>query len=90
MGWRSSNFGDSWLNEAMLELEYKTYERQKPTLIAKDEHRWVLIKGTKVAGVFDTSLEAFERGIAMFGNVPMLVKQIEHSEAPVFIGQVEP
>ena len=73
----------------MLDIEYKTYEQHKPALLAKDEHRWVLIKAAKVEGVFDTSLDAFERGIALFGNVPMLVKQIEKAEVPVFIGFIE-
>ena len=63
-------------------------EQQRAALLAKDEHRWVLIKAAKAEGTFDTILEAFERRIALFGNVPMLVKQIEKCAVPVFIGSL--
>lgn len=66
---------------AALADELATYEQLKPQLIAEAEGKYVLIKGTKLAGVYPSAGEAIAAGYQRFGNVPFLVQQILPVEA---------
>ena len=69
----------------MLDRELQTYEAHKAELLAKGRGKWVLIKGARVAGVFDTEADAIRQGYERFGNVPFMVKEIVEIEVPVSI-----
>ena len=60
----------------MLEKELDTYEKNKETLVGSSEGKFVLIRGDKVGGVYDSKPDAINEGYRQFGNVPFLVKQI--------------
>ena len=66
----------------VLEVEIKTYESHRDELIGTNSGKFVLIKGEKVIGIFDTQLDAINAGYERFGNVPFLVKQIMQVEVP--------
>jgi hypothetical protein len=68
----------------LLETELTTYETNRDELIGKADGKYVLIKGEKIAGIFDTESDATRFGYNEFGNVPFLVKQIVLVEVPVY------
>jgi hypothetical protein len=59
----------------------RLYEASKADLLREAEGRFVLIKGDSIAGVYDTYLDAAREGWRRFGNVPLLVKQIQEADA---------
>ena len=69
----------------MLNKELETYEANKNGFLAKHKGKFVLIKGNKIVGVFDTSNDAVNRGYEEFGNTPFLVKEILEIDRPVDI-----
>jgi len=60
------------------ELAY--YETIKPALLQHHKGKFVLIVGTEQLGVFDKSEDAYKQGIALKGNVPMLIKKVQEIE----------
>ena len=64
----------------MLETELAFYETIKEELLRHHEGKFVLIIGNEQLGVFEKSEDAYERGIELRGNVPMLIKRIEKNE----------
>jgi hypothetical protein len=64
----------------MLEREIAYYESIKDDLIRHHEGKFVLIIGNEQLGVFDKSEDAYQRGIELRGNVPMLIKQVRQHE----------
>ena len=65
-----------------LDREMRTYEREHARLMRRSRNKFVLIKGSKVVGVFDGVLDALARGYEDFGNRAFLVRQILREEAP--------
>lgn len=63
-----------------LEVETKFFADNLPDLLKAHEGKFALIKGERLAGVFDTAEAAFESGVAQFGNVPILIKRIAPEE----------
>ncbi len=66
----------------LLGEELKTYEREKQRLLGAYEGKFVVVRGEKVEGVFDSKEDAIKEGYARFGNVPFLVKQVLKVEVP--------
>ncbi len=64
------------MEKNILKEELKTYEDNKAELLKSDRSKFVLIKGDKIIGIYDTYNDAIKIGIDKFGNVPFLVKQI--------------
>ena len=64
----------------VLEVELKYYEEQKPELLAHYKGQYVLIKETKLIGVFSTDEEAFTAGVDQLGNVPFLIQWVREDE----------
>ena len=56
--------------------EAETYEKNKENLLRDYTGKYVLIKGDKIIGVYDTRNDAIKVGIDKFGNTPFLVKKI--------------
>lgn len=64
----------------MLEVELKTYTKEKKILLKEHENEFVLIKENKIEGIFETQNDAIRVGISKFGNSPFLVKKIVERE----------
>jgi hypothetical protein len=66
----------------ILDAEVKAYEGQRDNLLGTAEGKFVLIRGSQVAGIYDSKMDAITAGYQQFGNVPFLVKQILKIEIP--------
>lgn len=62
-----------------LELEIKTYNQLLPNLLT-NAGKHVLIKGSDVAGTYDTYEDALKVGYEKFGLEPFLIKKIAPAE----------
>ncbi|MEP7353071.1 MAG: hypothetical protein ABI824_07550 [Acidobacteriota bacterium] len=60
-----------------LETELAYYATIKSELLKHHEGKFALVIGNEQLGVFDKREEAYAQGIAIKGNVPMLIKQIQ-------------
>ena len=67
----------------VLDLELATYEQSKERLLATANGKFVLIRGAKIVGVFDSEEAAISRGYQELGNVPFLVKKTTATEEPL-------
>ncbi len=67
----------------MLEVELKTYEENKERLLTQASAKFVLIRGSEVAGTFAAQEDAVSEGYRRWGNVPFLVKQIVAVDTPL-------
>jgi hypothetical protein len=56
--------------------ELETYERNKQTLLAEHEGKFVVIHSDEVAGTWDSYSDAYAAGCDRFGLEPFLVKQV--------------
>jgi len=63
-----------------LEAELAYYETIKPELLKHYDGKFVLVIGNEQLGVFDKGEDAYARGIALKGNVPMLIERIQKVE----------
>jgi hypothetical protein len=64
--------------------ELETYTTHRDELLRQSEGKFVLIKGDRMFGVFDTQGDAMREGSVRFGRGDFLVKQIVADEpAPV-------
>ena len=68
-----------------LEIELAYYQAIEPTLLSHYEGKFVLIIGSEQLGVFDKSEDAYRQGIALRGNVPMLIKKVQEDETVEYI-----
>lgn len=67
----------------VLERELRTYEQRKAEWLASHSGQFVLLKGTEVAGWFDTELAAYTAGVRRFGTVAFLVRRVQETEPSV-------
>lgn len=56
--------------------ELETYDAKKNELLAESSGKFVVIKDSEIAGVWDTYEDALRAGYDRFKLVPFLVKQI--------------
>lgn len=66
-----------------LETEIATFNEQLPTLLAHIG-KFVVIKGEKVEGIYDTYGDAIKFGYQKFKLEPFLVKKISPSEQVLY------
>ena len=72
-----------------LQQELATYQEQRERLLAIAKGKYVLIKGDRVLGVFDTEQDAIRQGYHQLGNVPFLAKQVlEIEPRQYFVSQL--
>jgi hypothetical protein len=64
-----------------LELELAYFEEHRQELLQHHEGKFALVKGRELVGTFTTFAEAFEAGVARFGNVPFLIKPVTAAES---------
>lgn len=67
----------------VLEQEIETFERHRAELVGRARGDFVLIKGERIVGIFDSEIDAINRGYEEFGNVPFLVQQILEIDIPL-------
>ena len=65
---------------ATIEKELAYFGEVKDQLIEHHEGKFVLIHGCEVIGIWDTQERAYIDGVTRFGNVPLLIKQIDKTE----------
>ena len=66
-----------------LQEELEFFERQRLELLERAPGRYVLIKGSKVVGIFDTEIEAARIGYREIGNEAFLIKHIVEADVPL-------
>jgi hypothetical protein len=66
-----------------LSKELRTYSAHKSELLRRARGKYVLIKGSRIVGTFESELDAAHQGYEQFGNVPFLVKQVVEVEVPL-------
>ena len=66
--------------ELKLKMEYETYKANREDLLAKNEGKYVLIRGVEIIEVYTSYEDALKEGLKKFGNVPFLVKQIQRED----------
>ena len=86
----SAPVGESDVALAVLAEEMGTYRDHLPELLQRQEGRYVLVKGTDVAGIFGDRSAALREGYRRFGIVPFLVRQVAASEPVVYLPNVAP
>ncbi len=59
-----------------LETEMETFEAHRAELVARAVGKFVLIKGDRILGIFETQDEAIAHGWTELGYVPIFVKEI--------------
>lgn len=69
-----------------LETEIATYNEKLPSLM-KHQGKFVVIKGSEIAGTFDSYGDALKLGYDRFGLDHFLVKQITPAEQVSFISR---
>jgi len=67
----------------VLQEEYETYMRFKPSLLETAKGKYALIKGHHVLGVFDEFEVAYGAGLKRLGNVPMFIHKVVEVEPVV-------
>ena len=67
----------------VFEEERKTFEENREELLSKSEGQYVLIKGKKIIGIYDTMRDAAMDGYKEFDKPPFYVKKIERFEKPI-------
>lgn len=65
-----------------LREELETYAAHKAELLGTAAGRYVLIRGSELAGTWETEQDAIAEGYRRYGNVPFFVKQIVDVEVP--------
>jgi hypothetical protein len=71
------------MNTNQLDQEMKTYEANKDDLLARAKGKFVLIKGDKILGIFESQVDAVNQGYKELGLVPFLVKEVQELETPI-------
>ena len=66
-----------------LETELRFFEAHRAELVAQASGRYALVRGDRLAGIFDDQNEAIRTGYETFGNQAFLVKQITDVDIPL-------
>lgn len=64
----------------MLDREVKYYKANKKDLLKKHNGKFVLIKGDRLVGSFDSEKSAYGAGLKEFGNQAFLIKRVSKKE----------
>jgi hypothetical protein len=69
----------------MLETELAYYKAHRDEWLSSHRDRFVVVKGQKLIGVFNSQDDALRAGARLFGLDSFLVKQVTDSDKPVSI-----
>jgi hypothetical protein len=64
------------MTKVALSEELSFYSDIKEKLLEESRGKYVLIKGKRVAGIFDSEKSAYEKGLEKFGDIPFLIKKV--------------
>ena len=64
--------------------ELALFEEHRAEWLDEHHNQFVVIKGCEVIGLFPTLGEAYRAGLARFGNVEMLIKEVLHKDPSYF------
>lgn len=64
----------------ILDDERQYFESQRGDLLARCRNQFVLIKGSKLIGVYPDAQSAYADGLQHFGLAPFLVRQVLEEE----------
>jgi hypothetical protein len=67
----------------VLEKEMQTFKAKRGELLSQGEGKFVLIKGDRVVGLFESQGDALREGYKQFGKDAFLVKQVLAIDLPV-------
>lgn len=70
---------------SVLEKEIEAYERNLEDWLRQYKDRFVLVKGEKLIGVFNTTDEALSEGARQFGLESFLVRQVKEEEEKISV-----
>jgi len=65
-----------------LEVERRFFEANRGRLMSEGAGKFVLIKGHKTYGFYETKFDAIDAGYARFGNVAFFVHKVTEVEEP--------
>lgn len=68
---------------ALLDVEFSTYQKALPELLARATGKFVLIKGDQVVDLFESQVDAIKQGYMRFSGEPFFVRQVEPVELTV-------
>jgi hypothetical protein len=68
-----------------LQAERQFFEENRAKLMKEGAGKFVLIKGRKLYGIFETKFDAIDSGYERFGNVPFFVHKVTAVEEPLQI-----
>jgi hypothetical protein len=66
-----------------IEREQAWYEEHKEELLAKYRGKWIVVHNENLVGVYDSSAEAYNKGVEITKCEEILVRSAEESEKPV-------
>jgi hypothetical protein len=67
----------------MFETELAYYSEHKDELLQHHENQFVIIRGNEFGGAYSSDLDAYKAGLAKWGNVSFLIKQVRKEEEVV-------
>jgi hypothetical protein len=68
-----------------LETERRFFEENRERLMSEGAGKFVLIKGRRVQGFYETKFDAIDAGYERLGNVPFFVHRVTEVEEPANI-----
>lgn len=66
-----------------LETERRFFETNRDRFLKEGAGKFVLIRGRKVYGFFETKFDAIDAAYERFGNVPFFVHKVTEIEEPL-------
>jgi hypothetical protein len=64
----------------VLAAELATYEANRQELLQCGAGQCVLVKGSEIVGLYPTSDEAYEAGLARFGLTPFMIREVRERD----------
>jgi hypothetical protein len=65
-----------------LEKERAWYEANKVDLLAKHRGKWIVVHGDRLVGIYDTSTEAYNKGVEVTRCEEILVRCVVEKDEP--------
>ena len=65
-----------------LRAELEAFESRRAELVDRASGKFALIRGDRLAGIYDTEADGIREGYRLFGNVPFLVQVIRPVDVP--------
>jgi hypothetical protein len=66
-----------------LETEWNFFQNNRERFVGEAEGKFVLIRGRRTYGYFESERDALDAGYRRFGQPPFLVKRVLRVEVPI-------